>query len=256
MRLDRMEAQRALKASEERHRGMFDHFPLGVYRCTQQGKFLDANPALVRILGYPDQANLEGVLAPSFYVGPEHVETFTDRLKEFGIVRGFETSLQGVDGRQIRVRNTARIHRDVDGDVAYVEGIIEDVSRAGPAPGLHQEAARYRAIYENGRFGLLTVYFSGTIRDGNPAFRALSGYHEEDLSTVEFAELFEQGDRAAVLEEIQQLAAGTTARTEGARDLRVKDGSNRTIRTQSVLIRGLEGEPDHIFIVLEVTQAD
>ena len=42
--LDRTEAQRALRVSEERHRGMFDHLPLGVYRCTPDGEFLDANP--------------------------------------------------------------------------------------------------------------------------------------------------------------------------------------------------------------------
>ena len=38
---------------------MFDHLPIGVYRCTPQGDFIDANPALVRILGYPDPATLE-----------------------------------------------------------------------------------------------------------------------------------------------------------------------------------------------------
>ena len=35
--LDRMEAQQALRASEERHRAMFDHLPLGVYRCSAEG---------------------------------------------------------------------------------------------------------------------------------------------------------------------------------------------------------------------------
>ena len=42
--LDRVEVLTALRESEERHRGMFDHLPIGVYRCTPQGGFLDANP--------------------------------------------------------------------------------------------------------------------------------------------------------------------------------------------------------------------
>ncbi len=61
--LDRVEALRALRESEERHRGMFDNLPIGVYRCTPNGGFLDANPALIRILGYPDIATLGGVYA-------------------------------------------------------------------------------------------------------------------------------------------------------------------------------------------------
>jgi PAS domain S-box-containing protein len=126
--LDRFEAQRALRASEERHQGMFDHLPLGVYRCTAEGEFLDANPALVRMLGYPDPVVLENDYASTFNVNSEHAESFKDRLKEVGIVRGFETQLTAEDGSRIRIRNTARVHRDMDGNVNYVEGIVEDVS--------------------------------------------------------------------------------------------------------------------------------
>ena len=155
--LDRMEAQRALRLSEERHRGMFDHLPMGVYRCTPEGEFLDANPALVRILGYPDPASLASLYAYTFYVNAEDEETFKARLREFGIVRGFETQLRGVDGRNIRLRNTARIHRDADGEVGYVEGVIEDVSRTWRSLGMYQEAARYKALYECGHIGILTL---------------------------------------------------------------------------------------------------
>ena len=118
--LDRVEALTALRESEERHRGMFDHLPIGVYRCTPQGGFLDANPALVRILGYPDPATLEKSYASNFYVSPADQEHFKSRLNQFGLVRGLETQLRCVDGRQIRLRNTARIQRGPDGEVTYV----------------------------------------------------------------------------------------------------------------------------------------
>ena len=90
---------------------------------------MDANPALVRILGYPDPDTLARLYASTFYGSAEDEETFKARLREFGVVRGFETHLRGVDGRDIRLRNTARIHRDADGEVDYVEGVVEDVSR-------------------------------------------------------------------------------------------------------------------------------
>ena len=255
--LDRMEAQRALRVSEERHRGMFDHLPMGVYRCTPEGEFLDANPALVRILGYPDPATLASLYASTFYVGTEDEETFKARLKEFGIVRGFETQLRGVDRRNIRVRNTARIHRDADGEVGYVEGVIEDVSRTWRSPGIYQEAARYQAIYEFGHVGILTLDRSGEIQDGNPAFRALSGYEEEeDFSSVEYAQLFEEGDRAEALVKIRQLLDGGSAIREELRTLRMKGGSTRMVSTLSILIRDWDGEPDHILMMFEATPTD
>ena len=251
--LDRMEAERALRASEERHRAMFDHLPLGVYRCTPEGEFLDANPALVRILGYPDPASLKNLYASTFYVSDEDAEMFEARLKEFGIVRGFETRVRGVDGRTIRLRNTARIHRDTDGNVSYVEGIIEDVSRERRSLSLNQEAARYRALYECDHVAILTLDPSGEIQDVNPAFRALSGYSEEELSSVEYAEFFEEGDRAEVLEEVRQLSAGTSAIRKESRDLRTKGGSTRTVSTLSILVRDWDGDPNHILIVATPT---
>ncbi len=228
--LDRNEAQRALRLSEERHRGMFDNLPMGVYRCSPEGEFLDANPALVRILGYPDPETLASLYASTFYVGAEDEEAFKARLREFGVVRGFETNLVGVDGRDVRLRNTARIHRDADGEVGYVEGVVEDVSRLSGGPGIHQQAARFRALYESNDIGILTLDGSGEIQDANSAFRALSGYGEDDLSSVPHATLFEGEDLGK---------------------LRTKDGSIRAVSTLSIPLADGEREPDHILVVLE-----
>ncbi len=249
--LDRTEAQRALRASEERHRGMFDHFPLGVYRCTPEGEFLDANPALVRILGYPDPETLETLFSSTLYVSTEDEKAFKARLEEFGVVRGFETELRSVDGRKIRLRNTARIHREADGKVGYVEGVIEDVSRTWRSLDMYQEAARYKALFESHHIGILILELSGTIQDSNPGFRSLSGYEEEDLSAVEFGELFAEEDRAQALERIQELSEGRATIREELRTLRMKSGSTRAVSTLAILIRDWDGKPDHILMMFE-----
>ena len=35
------------------------------------------------------------------------------------------------DGRLVRLRNTARVHRNVDGEAAHIEGVVEEMSRSG-----------------------------------------------------------------------------------------------------------------------------
>ena len=95
---------------------------------------------------------------------------------------------------------------------------------------------------------------SGKIQDANPAFRALSGYEEEeDLSSVEYAQLFEEGERAEALEKIRQLLDGGSAIREELRTLRTKGGSTRTVSTLSILVRDRDGEPDHILMMFEAT---
>jgi two-component system NtrC family sensor kinase len=41
-----------LKESEKRHRELFEHIDQGISISTREGKFIDCNPAILKILGY------------------------------------------------------------------------------------------------------------------------------------------------------------------------------------------------------------
>ena len=47
------QAEQELRQSEERYRQLYENSPVGIYRTTPDGRILAANPALVRMLGYP-----------------------------------------------------------------------------------------------------------------------------------------------------------------------------------------------------------
>ena len=49
---ERTHTMLALKASEQRYRELFQNVTAGVFQTTAEGKFMAANPALVRLLGY------------------------------------------------------------------------------------------------------------------------------------------------------------------------------------------------------------
>jgi len=53
-----VQAQKDLRASEERYRGLFESVPIGLFRTTPDGKFLDVNQAMVDMLGYPSRQAL------------------------------------------------------------------------------------------------------------------------------------------------------------------------------------------------------
>src|SRR5881398_915030 len=79
---ERHRAEEALRRSEESSRAVVENASYGIYRSTPEGKFLAANPAVVRLLGYASDAELLGVdLARDVYeIGRAHVLNSSHRL--------------------------------------------------------------------------------------------------------------------------------------------------------------------------------
>ena len=70
----------ALKASEQRYRELFQNVTAGVFQTTPDGKFMAANPALVRMLGYDSEDELlELDVARDIYMDPEHRDNWVGR---------------------------------------------------------------------------------------------------------------------------------------------------------------------------------
>ncbi len=125
---ERQRAEEALRASEERYRSLFERVPVGLYRTTPAGRILDANPALARMLGYPDRESLLAADVIAGYVDPADRQRFRDQLEREGIVRGLETRWRRHDGQAIWVRDSAQIVRDAAGQALYYEGAVEDIT--------------------------------------------------------------------------------------------------------------------------------
>ncbi len=116
-------------AAEARYRSLFDGVPVGLYRTSPDGQFLDANPALVDIMGYPDRASLMGVTVSSTYVNQDDRMRWCEEAERSNTMRGFEFQLQRPDGTVIWVRNSAQVVRAGDGQVQYYDGAIEDITQ-------------------------------------------------------------------------------------------------------------------------------
>ena len=249
--LERVRAEEALRDSEERHRGMFDHLPIGLYRISPDGAFMDANPSLVRILGYPDPEMLQDVYAAELYVNPADRGRFRDMLDRYGVARGFETRLKRTDGSTVLVRNTARAHRGPDGRILYIEGAVEDVSDADRANVFREGAEHFRTIFEVSKLVILLVDLHGIVLEANPAFRRAFGYGEDDLRGRPFQELVVPEERAPVAQEQRSLAEGGAARVQAELRFLSADGAVLWARSLSTLVSDTNGDPNHVMVLLE-----
>lgn len=119
-----------LKTSRESFRSLFDHVAAGVYISSKEGKFLDANPALLDMLGYDDkQEFLELDVARDIYREAEARTRFQELIESNGRVVDYEVDFRKKDGTPITVLLTAHVRYDAKGKVLGYEGICLDQSQ-------------------------------------------------------------------------------------------------------------------------------
>ena len=148
---ERTHTMLALKASEQRYRELFQNVTAGVFQTTADGKFMAANPALVRMLGYDSEDELlELDVARDIYMDPEHRGNWTRAMQETGEVRNAELVLKRKDGTQDRRagefprsercrRPHAVLRRHADrhhgGPRAFAAAVVRSESRRAHGPG-------------------------------------------------------------------------------------------------------------------------
>ncbi len=142
--------ERALE--HRQNRVLFEEVPVGLYRSTPDGRFLDVNRVLVRMLGYPDRESLLRTPASELYVDPEDRTRWQELMHREGTVVGFETYWRRRDGSVLAVRESARVVRDAAGEPACYEGAVEDVTARKQL-----EANLYLVANHDGLTGLLNA---------------------------------------------------------------------------------------------------
>jgi PAS domain S-box-containing protein len=249
--LQRLRDQRALRESEARHRSMFDHLPIGLYRCAPDGAFMDANPALVRMLGDPGPRELQERYARHFYVAPSDQESFLAILEREGVVRAFLTTLERGDGSHLRVRNTTRTHRGDGGRVEYLEGAVEDVSDEEASARIHEQARELGVVFESSRLAILRAKLDGTILEVNPAFVRAFGVDPTEMAGRTVGDLAADPDRSALESAVTALARGARRPLREERRFRAGDGSLLWARLHGERVEGEKAGAGHLVLLFE-----
>jgi PAS domain S-box-containing protein len=124
----RKQAEASLRESEEKYRLLFENVPDGVYRTTPDGRYLDANPALIRMLGYDSLKDLKETFAYDHYCYPEERQRFLERITREGQISNYELCMRRKDGQQIIGLENALAVRDAAGEILYLEGTLSDIT--------------------------------------------------------------------------------------------------------------------------------
>ncbi len=108
-------------------RSILESAKIGFYQSTVDGWLIDANNALVEMLGFPDLKHLKSVNLKDLYANPENYVNLSSLLENKGTLKSYEVQLKTYNGEIIWVRDTPKpIWRG--GKVISFEGTLEDIT--------------------------------------------------------------------------------------------------------------------------------
>ncbi|GAB6144076.1 PAS domain-containing sensor histidine kinase [Desulfocicer niacini] len=123
------EQEAKLKSSEEDYKRLFEHAGCGIFISSKEGRFLDVNPALLKMLGYTDKDNFLAMdIATDLYLKPEIRRQYQAKVEKNGRVVDYELEWRRRDGHVIQVLLTSHVRYDVNGNVLGYEGVVVDQS--------------------------------------------------------------------------------------------------------------------------------
>jgi len=134
--IQRKRTEAVLRQTEAKYRSIFENAAEGLCQTTPQGRYLSANPALARILGYASpSALIEGItdINQQLYVKPNRRAEFIAAMQANPVVSGFESQVYRQDGSIIWISENSRAVRDATGRIVCYEGTVEDITESKEA---------------------------------------------------------------------------------------------------------------------------
>jgi len=186
----RKRSEEALLKAEEKYRNIFENTIEAITQTSLDGKFITANPAAARLLGYNSPEELIASVAEierQFYVDPRRREEFISLMKEHENMTGFESEVYRKDGSTIWISENSRVVRDKNGTFLYYEGTTVDITARKRAEELLRESEqRYKTLFEIAPIQIFTKDRSGKYTssnaENNKYWRANRiGYTDADL---------------------------------------------------------------------------
>lgn len=192
------------REAERRYRELFDSIQEGLFFATPDGRFLDVNDAMVRMLGYASREELlRADVSPHLYPAPGTREKFLQALAERGVLRNYEETLRRKDGSLLHTLQNISAVRDARGRIVQIRGLMLDVTEQKTFQSqLQRERDFNQKILNTTQSMILVLDTAGLISYANRRCYE-AGYQESELighRLVDWVDASHRTDFEAALE--------------------------------------------------------
>ena len=199
----------ALRRNETRFTELFETLQEGIYITTPDGRILDANPALVRMLGYDSKEDLLKRQVPEILLDADERKTLMQQAETQPMVAGREITLLRKDGGSIVCLNTVAAVRDSAGKVVRYQGAVMDITeRREIERRLRQQQEFARRLVDNFPDMILVLDTNKQYTFVSPRCREILGYEPAELAALGFGHCAHPEEMPAVRTLYDEIVAG------------------------------------------------
>jgi PAS domain S-box-containing protein len=198
------------REAERRYRELFDTIQEGLFFSTPDGRFIEVNDALVRMLNYDSREQLLQVDIPhQLYLDPDQRASFRQAIEREGMLRNYEEVLRRRDGSIIHTLQNAFAVRDSQGHIIQYRGLLLDITeQKNYQAELQRQRDFNNKILNATQSMILVADTAGLISYANKRCYEAGGYTQEELLGRKLAELVAPGRRELLTEALHATLNG------------------------------------------------
>jgi PAS domain S-box-containing protein len=116
--------------SEKKFRNLFENSAEGIFQFAKDGKFVTANPAFLKMLGFSTEEEIKKInFASDIFKRKSDWELLEKLLEKQGKVRNYRVPITKKDGSEITVRMNVRLSDEDDFANSFLEGSLQDITQ-------------------------------------------------------------------------------------------------------------------------------
>ncbi|MFN8559162.1 MAG: PAS domain S-box protein, partial [Dehalococcoidia bacterium] len=250
---ERLAAERALRASEERYRDLVENAHDIIYTHDSNGAFTSANHAAEAATGYQRRdllsMNFRQLLPPDQRVLAQVM--LQRKLDGRDTRTTYELDVLAKGGSRLTLEVSTRLIRE-NGQPAGVQGIARDISaRRRTEEAMRQSEERFRGAFEAGPIGMAIADLDCRLLQVNDALIRMSGYEEAELTASDFPRLTHPEDRASAAQLVADVISGRAPRASLEVRCVCKDGTTIWTNVTGAALHGRDGVPQYLLLMVE-----
>jgi PAS domain S-box-containing protein len=238
------------REAERRYRELFDNIQEGIFFSTPQGRFVEVNDALVRILGYDSREEVIQLDIPTqVYFSAQRREELLELLERQGGLRNHEEILRRKDGSPVHLLINCFGVRDPAGNVLQYRGLMLDITGLRQSQTeLQKERDFSNKILSHTQSLILVTDTEGVVSYANRRWSGL-GFQQGQVLAHPFSDLCAPARRPALRDALASVARGQQVDNFDLPLLR-GDGVSAQFSANLSPISGEDGRVSSIVVVM------
>jgi PAS domain S-box-containing protein len=239
----------ALRRNEARFTELFETLQEGIYIITPEDRILDANPALVNMLGYDSKEEFLARKVSDIFPDESFRRSIREEADSQAVVKGREITLLRKDGRRIVCLNTGAAVRDNAGKVIRFQGALMDITaRREIEHRLHQQQEFARRLVDSFPDLIMVLDNSYHYTFISPSFREVLGYEPDEEPNIQLGDRTHPEDREGLRALYDDLLQGRQTFASLEVRVRHKNGDWRRLRCHFSPLQDEDGKIEGVVI--------